>query len=90
MLSHHIHYRCSIDRFVYLSHVVVFILSVTAWQSSLAIVAALHVEVECHYTIAWSAWCSAHQLPGCNCFGKFSRAPFGCVFTVYMAIYGYM
>ena len=75
---------------MYLSCVVVFILLVTMWQSSLAVIAALRMEVECHYTIAWSAWCSTHQLPGCNCVGKSSRAPFGCVYTVYMAIYGYM
>ena len=39
---------------MYLSRVVVFILSVTTWLSSLAVVAALRVEVECRYTVAWS------------------------------------
>ena len=38
---------------MYLSCIVVFIDLVTTWQSSWAVVAALHMEVECCYTIAY-------------------------------------
>ena len=34
------------------------------------------MEVECCYTVAVSAWCSMHQLPGCKCTGKSLQAPF--------------
>ena len=55
---------------MYFSCILVFIHLITMWQGSWAGVEALCVEVECCHTIALSAWCSTHQLPGCKCTGK--------------------
>ena len=40
--------------------------------------------------VAVSAWCSAHQLPGCECTGKRFCATFGCLIAMYISIYGHM
>ena len=48
------------------------------------------MEVEQRSTIAVSAWCSMHQLPGCKCAMKRSHAPLRCQDGAYMSIYGYM
>ena len=63
---------------------------ITTRKSSRADAAALCVEVECCYTVAVSAWCSAHQITGCKCTVKLLSPLFGYIYTVYMSICGHM
>ena len=60
------------------------------WQGSWAGSAVFHIEVECCYTVALSAWCSAHQLLGSECTGKSLPTPFGCIYAIYMGIYDHI
>ena len=50
----------------------------------------LCIELRWCCTIAVSAWCSAHQLVGCECTGNRSCAPLGCQNGADMSIYGHM
>ena len=51
---------------------------------------ALCREVVWHCTVAVSAWCSMHQLPGCECTMNRSRTPLRHQNGAYMGIYGHM
>ena len=57
-----------------------------SWVSS----TTLCMGVGQYCTIAVTAWCSAHQLPGCECIGNRSCAPLGHQNGQYMGIYGHM
>ena len=50
----------------------------------------LCMEVGWHCTVAVSAWCSAHQFPGCEYAVKPLSAPLRRIYAAYMGIYGYM
>ena len=66
------------------------------WQDTWVGAAALHLKVEWLYTIAVLAWCSIHQLSGCNCIVKLhckaivhTLGTYKQHMWVYMAIYNY-
>ena len=50
----------------------------------------LCIEVEWYCTIAVSAWCSVHQLLGCECTGNRFCIPLGCQNDACMGIYGHI
>ena len=60
------------------------------WHRSWASITAHCIEVERHYTIAVSAWCSMYQFPGCEYIVQVLCGPLGCTFAVYMGIYNYI
>ena len=64
--------------------------SSTIWQGSWAGATAFCIDVGWHCTIAISAWCSTHQLPGCECAVKVSQEPLGCLNAACMGIYNHM
>ena len=80
-----------IDRlglFIHLYGTVLYCLSICpgSWASA----TALCKKVVWCCTIAVSAWCRMHQLPGCECAVKRSCAPLGSQNSAYMNIYSYM
>ena len=78
---------CAIDSTLtdkdYLSLVVIFIHLDTMKQGSWAGATALCIEVEWHWTIAVSAWCSVHQPPKYLLALKLLCIPLGCIYKVY-------
>ena len=50
----------------------------------------LCIEVEWRYTVAVSAWCSTHQLPGCEGTGNISPVPVGYQNGASMGIYSHI
>ena len=67
-----------------------FIHLVTIWQGSWAGSAALYMQVEYCSTVTVLAWCSVHQFPGRECTVKPSCIRLGCIYAVYIGIYGHM
>ena len=63
---------------------------ITIYQGSWADTTAIHIEIGWCCTVAVSACCSAHQLPGYECAVKRSCAPLGHLKAIYMSIYSYM
>ena len=85
MLSMHI------NRLGFSSHLYrTLFICITIYPGNCIDTTALWMEVVWRYTAAVSAWCSAHQLPGCECTVKRSRAPLRCQNSAYISIYYHM
>ena len=63
---------------------------ITAWKGSWAGTTAFYIEFAWHCTIAILAWCSVHQLPGCECAVKVSVTPLGHLNAAYIEIYSHI
>ena len=81
----------NIDRLDLFSYLYRYLFNcITMCQGSWAGATAFYIESGWFYTIAVLAWCSTHQLPGCECTVNVSCTPLRHLNAAYIGIYSYM